>query len=290
MKLIRYFLIICGILAVTGSAHAQSNVAIALGATYAGGAAQFSLLNPQGYTGTLQPSPQTAILLDASGAATITTLGTGVQYAVKACKSTGLACLLATVNVDGTAQDITTSLQAYQIPTSVAACATCVTAAAALTSGKVIIGSGLQAQSASKVTLTNPATTATITVADNKTLTVSNTLTFTGTDSSSVAVGAGGTVSYAAVQNCGTLVACANTAVLAPKLVFGTAAFTSGTPSTATLTALPFTATGSYVCTVTEASDATKNLIKVANASASSTVITGPNTITDTVGFICAGS
>ena len=47
-----------------------------------------------------------------------------------------------------------------------------------------------------KVTLTAPATGSTLTIADGKTLTASNTLTFTGTDSSSVAFGAGGTVLY----------------------------------------------------------------------------------------------
>ena len=47
-----------------------------------------------------------------------------------------------------------------------------------------------------KVTLTAPATGSTLTIADGKTLTSSNTLTFTGTDSSSVAFGGGGTVIY----------------------------------------------------------------------------------------------
>lgn len=47
-----------------------------------------------------------------------------------------------------------------------------------------------------KVTLTTPATGATLTIADGKTLTVSGTLTFTGTDGSSVAFGTGGTVTY----------------------------------------------------------------------------------------------
>jgi len=71
-----------------------------------------------------------------------------------------------------------------------------VTNSGTLTSGKAIIGnSGVQVK-ASKLTITDPATTATLTIADNKTLTVSNTLTFTGTDSSSVAFGAGGTVLY----------------------------------------------------------------------------------------------
>ena len=47
-----------------------------------------------------------------------------------------------------------------------------------------------------KITLTQPANGSTITVADGKVLTASNSLTFTGTDLSSVAFGAGGTVIY----------------------------------------------------------------------------------------------
>ena len=47
-----------------------------------------------------------------------------------------------------------------------------------------------------KVAFTAPATSATLTIADGKTLTASNTLTFTGTDASSVAFGTGGTVVY----------------------------------------------------------------------------------------------
>jgi hypothetical protein len=52
------------------------------------------------------------------------------------------------------------------------------------------------ATSINKVTLTTPATGSTLTIADGKTLTANNTLTFSGTDSSSVAFGAGGTVAY----------------------------------------------------------------------------------------------
>ena len=52
------------------------------------------------------------------------------------------------------------------------------------------------ATSINKVAITAPATSATLTIADGKTLTASNTLTFTGTDASSVAFGTGGTVLY----------------------------------------------------------------------------------------------
>lgn len=48
------------------------------------------------------------------------------------------------------------------------------------------------------VTVTPPASTATLTLGSGKTVTVSNTLTFTGTDASSVAFGTGGTVAYVA--------------------------------------------------------------------------------------------
>ncbi len=52
------------------------------------------------------------------------------------------------------------------------------------------------ATSINKLTITPPASSATLTIADGKTLTVNNILTFTGTDSSSVAFGTGGTVLY----------------------------------------------------------------------------------------------
>ena len=52
------------------------------------------------------------------------------------------------------------------------------------------------ATSVNKVALTEPATSATLTIADGKTLTQNNSLTYTGTDGSSVAFGTGGTVAY----------------------------------------------------------------------------------------------
>lgn len=52
------------------------------------------------------------------------------------------------------------------------------------------------ATSLNKVTITAPATGSTLVIADGKIFTASNTLTLTGTDSSSVAFGAGGTVAY----------------------------------------------------------------------------------------------
>ncbi len=61
------------------------------------------------------------------------------------------------------------------------------------------------ATSINKTAITAPATGSTLAVADGKTATVSNTLTFTGTDGSSVALGTGGTVSYTIASGAKTL-------------------------------------------------------------------------------------
>jgi hypothetical protein len=66
------------------------------------------------------------------------------------------------------------------------------------------------ATSINKVAITAPATSATLTIADGKTLTASNTLTFTGTDASSVAFGTGGTVQYFVTATAAALVDEAN--------------------------------------------------------------------------------
>jgi hypothetical protein len=101
-------------------------------------------------------------------------------------------------------------------------------------------------------------------------------------------VNASGSVSLAVAMDCGTTTTCAETVLTNPIVVKGTVSLSSGTPSTATITALPFTSTSSYVCTVTDQTAA--SALKVANASASSTVITGPNTVTDVIGYQCSGS
>jgi hypothetical protein len=99
---------------------------------------------------------------------------------------------------------------------------------------------------------------------------------------------ASGMLSLDVVEDCGTTSTCAKTVLSNPIIVKGTVALSSGTPSTATITAPPFTATGSYVCIATD--QTSTSALKVANASASSTVIAGPNTVTDTIGYQCTGS
>lgn len=84
----------------------------------------------------------------------------------------------------------------------------------------------------SKLTLTNPATASTLTIADGKTLTASNTLTLTGTDSSSVAFGGGGTVAYTIASGTSAL---------------GTSAISSGACATVVTTSATGTATTDVV-------------------------------------------
>lgn len=104
---------------------------------------------------------------------------------------------VATLNFStGTTATFNAGTGAVDITASGGAGSGTVTNTGTLTSGKAIIGNGTVDVKASKLTLTDPATTATLTIADNKVFTVSNTLTFTGTDTSSVAFGAGGTVVY----------------------------------------------------------------------------------------------
>lgn len=62
------------------------------------------------------------------------------------------------------------------------------------------------ATTVNKVAFTAPATGSTLTIAEGKTLTASNTLTLTGTDASSVAFGAGGTVAYTSVTTLSSLI------------------------------------------------------------------------------------
>jgi hypothetical protein len=90
------------------------------------------------------------------------------------------------------------------------------------------------------------------------------------------------------ISTCGTTVACADTLNPSPIIVSGNAAFAATT--TITLTGLPFTSTTSYDCVATDATTAANAVMKIANASASSTVITDSNSSSDVVHYICIGT
>jgi hypothetical protein len=169
------------------------------------------------------------------------TSGTGFQFnsgavftsTISASGLSGSLLSSATPIVDGTAAVGTSAIPSRQDhvhPTDTSRAATSGTLAqfAATTSAQLAgvisdeTGSGLlvfatsptlvtptlgvaSATSINKVAITAPATGSTLTIIDGKTLTVSNTLTFNGTDASTVAFGAGGTVAYTNVTTLSSL-------------------------------------------------------------------------------------
>ena len=107
---------------------------------------------------------------------------------------------------------------------------------------------------------------------------------------------AGGTLTAGnipAMQSCGTTSSCAATAIATTaRIVYGSAPLVSGTPSTVTITGISpaFSSSSSYVCSATDVTAATSNLLSVANVSGSSFTITGPATNTNTINYICVGN
>lgn len=99
-------------------------------------------------------------------------------------------------------------------------------------------------------------------------------------------------VSGATGTQCGTTSTCAATVVSSSqKIVSGQVALVSGTPSTVTVASIPaFTSTTSYACNVTNMTNQANSALKVVNTSTTSITITGPNTLTDTIAYICVGN
>jgi hypothetical protein len=127
------------------------------------------------------------------------------------------------------------------------------------------------------LTITN--STGTLTIAAAKILTVSNTLTFTGTDSSSVAFGAGGTVAY--TSNNLSVFAATTSAQLAGVISdeTGTGKLTFATqPTFTTDITTPVIyggLAGASMLTLRSTSDATKGQVVIDEATASTTSTTG---------------
>lgn len=94
------------------------------------------------------------------------------------------------------------------------------------------------------------------------------------------------------MQFCGTTVACSHTALTAAQIIFGTAALSSGTPSTAVITGISpaFTSATSYKCFPNDVTTITNAVNVVTYTSGSSFTINGPTTVTDTVAYLCVGN
>src|SRR5277367_1258827 len=93
------------------------------------------------------------------------------------------------------------------------------------------------------------------------------------------------------IRACGTLAACGSTAPTNVKVIYGSAALVTGTPSTVTITGLPFTSSSSYNCTATENGSALATPLSISSyISGASFTISGAATDTDVVNYICAGT
>jgi hypothetical protein len=91
------------------------------------------------------------------------------------------------------------------------------------------------------------------------------------------------------IASCGTTTTCAGATVSGFKEYYGRVALSSGSPSTAVITALGFTSSSTYQCVATNSTTAA-NGIKVTYSSGSSATFTGPNTVTDSVSYDCKGN
>ncbi len=96
-------------------------------------------------------------------------------------------------------------------------------------------------------------------------------------------------------QTCGTTTTCSHTATgPALKIVYGRVALSSASPSIAAITGISpaFTNNGTYHCVTDDRTDITHptGVLAAGYVSGSAFTITGPNTVTDTVDYVCTGN
>ena len=102
------------------------------------------------------------------------------------------------------------------------------------------------------------------------------------------------TVSGAVGQFCGTTTTCAATDISTTlKVVVGNVALVSASPSTAAITGISpaFTGAGTYSCALSNATTVanTASVLTAGYVSGSAFTITGPNTVTDVIRYVCVG-
>jgi hypothetical protein len=102
------------------------------------------------------------------------------------------------------------------------------------------------------------------------------------------------TALFGTAQSCATTTTCSHTdesAVL--KIVIGSAALVSGSPSTAAVTGISpaFTSASTFHCTASDATTIANNVgvLTAGYVSGSAVTFTGPNTVTDSVHYVCVG-
>lgn len=145
--------------------------------------------------------------------------GIGVSLIPDAAESSGTVTLVSVVGANGFAGSVAneTTTPAITLATSVTGIlqgnGTAISAATTTGSGSVVLATSptlmtptlgvASATSINKVSVTAPASGSTLTIADGKTATFSNTLTLAGTDSSTLNIGTGGTLGTGAFAAAG---------------------------------------------------------------------------------------
>lgn len=103
----------------------------------------------------------------------------------------------------------------------------------------------------------------------------------------------GVTPALVTVINCGSAVACADAFQHSPIVAYGSVPLTSASPSTASVTTLTFSSSTSYRCTATpEGTTAAiaAGGVAINRTSGTAMTLTGPNTVSTVVDFICWGN
>ena len=104
------------------------------------------------------------------------------------------------------------------------------------------------------------------------------------------------TVSGATAAECGTAAACSPTTLGAtPNILIGSVALSSGTPSTVTVTALSpaYTSTATYHCATTPVGNTAAIAaggVAITYVSGSSFTLTGPNSVSTVIDYVCIGN
>lgn len=101
------------------------------------------------------------------------------------------------------------------------------------------------------------------------------------------------TVGSLITEQCGTTVACSATISNNQIVAFGSAPLSSASPSTASITGLPFTGSATYWCQATpEGTTAAVAAggVAINKTGASTMTLTGPNTVTTVIDYTCYGT
>lgn len=127
-----------------------------------------------------------------------------------------------------------------------------------------------------------------------KTFIVNNTLTFSGTDGTTMTFpGVSVSLIGGSLVDCATTAACPSTAQTTLHTVVLRGTLSSGSPSTYAVTTISpaFTSSTSYVCTAQDTTTIANNIgvLTAGYVSGSAVTFTGPNTNTDTFRAVCTG-